>query len=474
MIRSVILLVVALALVVAGAAWLSDRPGTVAIEWQGWLIEMSAGSLALIAVMVVVLAVLVAGIVRLIWQLPGSVRNSLRASRRDRGYRTLTRGMVAAAAGEPDEALRLARRANALLDDPPLTMLLSAQAAQLKGEEEAAHNYFLEMLERPDMAFLGLRGLLMQAQRRGDKAAALEYARRAYELQSGSSWVLSTLFDLRVERREWSEALAILDEAARHRVEMPDIGDRMRAAVLLGCSGEAEEAGRQSRARRYSRRAQARVPSFLPAVLRTVELLVRSGSTGRARRMILEAWAETPHPELARVYGEVGTDGDPLKRVLRHEELLAANPEHQESHVALAEAALGAELWGEARNHLGRAAAQDPPARVCRLMAELEERERGDAEKVRSWLLRASSAAPDPAWVCSACGNAWENWAPLCGSCGALGTLDWRPPARALALGSGAVETAADTGAAGANMLPAAQEGGAGQPAPPAVRQPPT
>lgn len=472
MIRSVILLVVALALVVAGAAWLSERPGTVAIEWQGWLIEMSAGSLALIGVMVVVLAVLVAGIVRLIWQLPGSVRNSLRASRRDRGYRTLTRGMVAAAAGEPDEALRLARRANALLDDPPLTMLLSAQAAQLNGEEEAARNYFLEMLERPDMAFLGLRGLLMQAQRGGDRAAALEYARRAYELQSGSSWVLSTLFDLRVERREWSDALAILDEAARHKVEMPDVGDRMRAAVLLGCSGEAEEAGRQSRALRYARRAQALVPSFLPAVLRTVELLVRSGSTGRASRMILEAWAETPHPELARVYGEVGTGGDPLKRVLRHEELLAANPEHQESHVALADAALGAELWGEARNHLGRAAAQDPPARVCRLMAELEERERGDAEKVRSWLLRASSAAPDPAWVCGDCGNAWENWAPLCGSCGALGTLDWRPPARALALGSDAVDTG--DAAAGANMLPAAQEGDAGQPAPPAAGQPRT
>ena len=463
MIRFVILLVVALALVVAGAAWLSERPGTVAIEWQGWLVEMSTGQLALAGLVAAVLVVLAGGIARVVLQLPGSVRESFRAARRKRGYRTLTRGMVAVAAGEPDEALRLARRADALLDDPPLTMLLSAQAAQLNGEEEAARNYFLEMLERPDMAFLGLRGLLMQAQRRGDRAAALEYARRAYELQSGSSWVLSTLFELRVERREWSEALAILDEADRHKVEMADVGDRTRAAVLLGCSGEAEQADRLSRALRYARRAQGLEPAFLPAVLRTVELLVRSGSAGRAGRMILEAWARTPHPELARVYGEIGAGGDPLKRVLRHEELLAANPDHQESHLAVAESALGASLWGEARAHLGAAAAEDPPARVCRLMAELEERERGDAEKMRSWLLRASSAAPDPAWVCGDCGNAWESWTPLCGSCGAVGRLDWRPPARALALARDAAETGGP-GGGGTGMLPGAGERGAGPP----------
>ncbi len=431
MIGAALLLVAALAAVVAGAAWFGARPGHVAIEWQGWLVEMSAGRFALLAALAVASAVAAAGALRGLWRVPETVRERLRAARRERGYRALTRGMVAVAAGEPAEALKLSRRADALLDDPPLTMLLSAQAAQLNGDEAAARNYFLEMLERPETAFLGLRGMLMQAQRDGDRTAALEYARKAYDLRSGTSWVLSTLLDLRVERGEWPEALALLDEAARRRIDLPNAGERVRAAVLLGCSDEAEEAGRPSRALRYARLAHAHAPDFLPAILRTVELLVRSGNAGRAGRIAREAWPATPHPELARVFGDVGSDGDPLKRVLRHEELLEANPEHEESHVALAESALAAKLWGEARNHLGRAAGDDPPARVCRLMAELEERERGDAEKVRSWLLRASSAAPDPAWVCSDCGNVGDRWTPLCGNCGALGTLEWRPPARA-------------------------------------------
>lgn len=436
MIRLALLLLAGLSVVVAGSAWLGARPGEVSITWQGWLVEMSTGRFALAAAAAVVAAMIAAAAARAVWRVPRMVREGRRASRRDRGYRALTQGMVAVAAGDPGEALRLARRADALLDEPPLTMLLSAQAAQLNGEDEAARDYFREMLKRPEMAFLGLRGLLVQAERDGDRAAALEYARRAYELQAGSSWVLSTLFDLRVERGEWAEALVVLDEAARRRVDLPAAAGPARATVLLGCSMEAGAAGRHSRALRYARRAQALDPLFVPATLRVVELLVGGGRGGRAARVVREAWARTPHPELARAFGGLGGGGDALGRVRRQEGLLAANPDHDESHIALAEAALAAGLWGEARNHLGRVAGGSPPARVCRLMAELEEREHGDIEGARRWLVKASSAAPDPAWVCGDCGDARERWTPVCGGCGGLGTRGWRPPPHALAPGA--------------------------------------
>ncbi len=60
-----------------------------------------------------------------------------------------------------------------LLAEPPLTLLLSAQAAQLNGDEQAARRYFTAMLDRAETEFLGLRGLVMQALRGGDEAAAL-------------------------------------------------------------------------------------------------------------------------------------------------------------------------------------------------------------------------------------------------------------------------------------------------------------
>ena len=64
-------------------------------------------------------------------------------------------------------------KADGLLNEPPLTMLLSAQAAQLNGDDGAATGYFEAMLERKETEFLGLRGLLNHALKRDDRVKAL-------------------------------------------------------------------------------------------------------------------------------------------------------------------------------------------------------------------------------------------------------------------------------------------------------------
>jgi HemY protein len=255
--------------------------------------------------------------------------------------------------------------------------------------------------------------------------------------------VLITMFDLQVAEGRWRAALATLEEAVKRRALSADVARDRRATVLLGCSADAEAAGDLSDALRFARRANTLAPDFLPAVLRVVDIMVRTGKARPASRIIHNAWARTPHPSLARIYGEIGETGDPLKRVKRYEKLLSFNPDHPESHIALAEAALDAELWGEARNHLEKAAGDDPPARVCRMMADLEERSGEHPENARSWLLRASAAPPDPAWICSDCGAAWDDWSPVCGDCNALGTQIWEPPARARALGLRLADTEA-------------------------------
>ena len=436
MIRFTITIIVALAVVVAAAIWFSDRPGNVSIEWQGWLIEMSVGRFVLATAIILAAALIVIGFLRVIRRAPGRIRESLRTSRRERGYRALTQGMVAVAAGDPDEANRQARRADVLLSEPPLTMLLSAQAAQLNGDEDAASRYFNAMLERPETAFLGVRGLLIQAQKNNDRRGALEYAEKAYRLQPKTPWVLNTMFDLQVAEGRWRAALSTLEETVKRRAVTADAARDRRAAVLLGCSSEAEAGGDVDEALKFARRANTLAPAFLPAVLRTAELLVSAGKTRPATRMIQDAWGRMPHPDLARLYGDMEkANGDSLKRVKRFERLLSFNTDHRESHIALAEAALAAELWGEARNHLEKAASDDPPARVCRMMADLEDRAGDNPDAVRTWLLRASDAPPDAAWICADCGAAWGDWTPVCGNCQSLGTLDWEPPARAPAHG---------------------------------------
>ena len=455
MIRSFFLFALVAAAVLA-AVTLADFPGRVSVDWQGWRIDMSVGILVLMVALVVVAAVVIARFWGAIRRAPGRFLDMRRTSRRERGYKALTQGMVAVAAGDVGEARRWARKADALLDDPPLTMLLSAQAAQLGGEEAAARRYFEAMLEHPDTAFLGVRGLLMQSIKAGDNVEALRLAERAYKLRPETGWVVDQLFELQVESGLWSEANEVIASAIRRKILPASRARRRRAAVLVEHSRVAEAEGDADTAFARAGEAHNLDPTLVPATLALARLYKARDRAAKAERLIEEAWARAPNPELAAMYGKIITDTDPLARVKKFQRLFSFRPDHPESHIALAEVSLAARLWGEARKHLKAAAGASPTARVCRLMAELDENENGDMESSRKWLARATTAAPDEAWVCNDCGAVAGAWTALCGNCGSFGSLAWQAPPRAVRLPSPKAATGSRSAALPAKPGPVA------------------
>ena len=372
---------------------------------------------------------------RSLYRAPGDVGRAVQSGRRRRGYKALTQGMVAVAAGEPDEASRWAKRADTLLDEPPLTMLLSAQAAQLTGDEAAAKRYFTAMLDSDETRFLGLRGLLTQAMRDGDTQAALDYVRQAHALRPRTPWVLTSLFDLSQRCGDLTTAERALKDAARAKALPAAEATRKRAVLLLERAQAAQRGGDTTAAQGLVREAHKLAPDLTPASILLGELLVATGHLRRAEKVLEKAWAAAPHPDLARVYLAARPSGDGIERLKRLGKLTAARSDHPESHLALARAALEAKLWGEARRHLSVAAGPDgldgtPSESVCRLMAELVESEDGDADTARAWLTRAADAPPDPAWVCGSCGAVAPAWSARCGACEAFDGLAWQQPPR--------------------------------------------
>jgi HemY protein len=429
-----VLFIGAATVVVAVALWLAGSEGVVTLSAGDWQIGVPLPVFLFAVLLVAVLAALVYRFWRGMRRAPAATRAFFRRREKEKGYRALTQGMVAVAAGDANEAAKQAKRADALLAEPPLTMLLSAQAAQLNGDETAAKRYFTAMLDSEDTAFLGLRGLLMQAQRDGHDTEALELARRARALQPKTPWVLTTLFDLQVSEKQWREAIETVDQAAKQKAMEPDTARRVKATLMLACSQEAENATNLDEAVSLARKAHSQMPEFLPASIQLATLLADQGKKRAAVKVIEESWAKTPHPALATLYERLESVSDPLKAVQRVEKLANTNRDHPDSHVALAEAMLKAKIWGAARSHLDSAGGDEPSARVCRLMATLEENEAGDMASARTWLLRATYADPDPAWICADCGSAAAGWEPICPRCGALGTLDWKVPPRASVL----------------------------------------
>ena len=105
--------------------------------------------------------------------------------------------------------------AGALSKGAPLGLLLTAQAAQLDGDEKRQTAAYKAMLEHPDTEFSGLRGLFMQAMRKDAHDEAHEYAARAHKLKPKAAWAANALFDLSAQRHEWRGAQTILEQQSR-------------------------------------------------------------------------------------------------------------------------------------------------------------------------------------------------------------------------------------------------------------------
>jgi HemY protein len=430
---------IALGALIWGAVQLADNPGDVVIRWQGYAITTTVGVLLLLVAAVAVLWAFIYHLWRWLRAGPGRFMAGRDARRKERGYQVLTKGLVAVAAGDSKEAQRLGRKAGQLVDNP-LNLLLLAQAAQLGGDEAAAQRHFKAMLDHPETEFLGLRGLIVQATKAGDWNAARDYARRAYALHPETEWVSAALFDLDVRAGDWRAAQKTLESATRSKLVTKMDAPRRRAVVLTERAKAARARGAVGDAVALAREAHKLAPDLIAASAMAAELMALEGKGRAAAKLVEAAWKLAPHPDLARAFAAVVPSETVLARTRRFEQLHQLNPDHGESLLAVAGAALEAALWGEARRHLEQAAARRPSQQVYRMLAAVEERDEGAPEAVRGWLLKAASAPPDAAWLCDSCGAAAAEWSARCDACGGFDSLAWKTPASPGAPGTVATE----------------------------------
>lgn len=440
MARLFLFLVIAVALA-WGVVWVADHPGQMSLVWGGWRIDTSAGVLG---VALIVFAVTVALLYRFwlfLTRAPGRIGQAFKERRSQKGYKALTKGMVAVAAGDAEEAKRQVGKADSLLNEPPLTLLLKAQAAQLDGDERAAETFFTAMLNDAEMEFLGLRGLLNQAMKRGDDPAALELAHRAQTLNPKSAWLAETVFQLEARVGSWLGA----DEALKRVGKLTDLSSRAvchrRAVVLLGQSVEIQKKGDLDDAIKLAQKALHEDSELGVASAHLARLLMADDNARKAKDVIEKAWALQPHPDLMALYFEAANAADGLQKFTAAQALLSLKPNASYSHIAMAAAALEAQLWGQARTHLEAAlemaqqTGSGAQRTIMTLMARLEEEDRGDKDAGRTWLARAAAAPSDPAWVCAHCGHVDPQWAPHCPKCREFDTLAWGTPPGATAQG---------------------------------------
>lgn len=425
MIRVLLYVLVLIALAVA-EVWLVERPGEIVLTWQGHRVTTSLVVGATVLIVAGVTLVLFWRLLRILLGLPTQFSSSSRARRRDRGYAALSRGMIAVGEGDVRVARQSAAEAQRFLGNEPLALLLKAQTAQLSDDREQAEATFRQMTQRKDTRLLGLRGLHMEAQRRGDADRAHELASTAHEI-AALPWTAKAVVEHRTARADWESALATLQKSTTAKALDSKTRER-HLAVLETAVGLEKEESAPDAALRLARSALKREPRLVPAIALAARVLVRKGAARKAAKLIETAWRDTQHPDLAAIYMGPRTGETNTGRLARAQALARLAPGASESRMAIAQAAVAAGDFKTARESMLPLveAAERPSVRMCLIMADLERAEHGASGYVTEWLARASRAPHDPAWVAD--GVVSDHWLPASPVTGRLDAFVWQRP----------------------------------------------
>ncbi|MFK0686092.1 heme biosynthesis protein HemY [Ochrobactrum sp. BD67] len=415
-----------------GFAWLADRPGEIDVTFAGNhynvpLITAVAGIVALVAATLILW-----WLVKSIIQSPYTLRRHFRARKRDRGYQSLSTGLIAAGAGDAEAARRMTKQAGKLLssDQEPLIKLLEAQTAMLEGRTEDARRGFEAMVEDPETRLLGLRGLYIEAQRVGARDAARHYAAEAAGQAPQLEWASSAMMGQLCAEGDWDAALKLVDARKQALAHGKDVVKKERAALLTAKAMAIVDVD-HAQAKALALEANKLAPDLVPAAVVAARALFADGDVRKGSKILEAAWKRFPQPDIASTYVYARSGDTAQDRLKRAKHLVSLRSNTAEGSLVLARAAYEAGDYRFARDNAEQVLRASPRESAYLLLADIEEAETGDQGKVREWLARAVKAPRDPAWTAD--GYVSEQWAPVSPVTGRLNSFEWKVPVVELA-----------------------------------------
>lgn len=396
----IVFYIVGLALLVAAAVWLANDPGTLSLEWRGWRIDSSASVLLAVMVALVLLAAL---LLRGLAVLTGALK-TFKAARRERrfnrGLASLADGFAAVQSRQTTAARRFSKEASNLLSANPAVLMLRKETAELAGDAKEMKETATALLERPQTELSGLRSLAVKAAADGDSVGALGYAKRALGRKDAPAWAIEMALDLSIAAGFWRDAVALMDTRIARDTFAHEDHRRIQTRLLLQQAQADLKNGESQNAASLAKRAIDLGGAPVAATAAYARAMAAQGKGRKAAHLVEKMWGTTPHADLAAAYRVLIPGETALEWARRVDNLARIDADHPETRLAVAEASLDAQLWGQARNRLMPLTEEgvdaDIRARAARILADIEHRERGDSEKAAEWLRIALDARREP------------------------------------------------------------------------------
>ncbi|MCE2927458.1 MAG: hypothetical protein LW823_07455 [Rickettsiales bacterium] len=410
----------------AGAAWVADHPGHVTMHWSGYRIDTSIAFLIAIFALGIFIFAYLYILARALVLMPVNFSRRRQVSCYQQGLSELTYSVAALAASDIKNAQSHTQKAEKLLGQTPLTLLLSAQIARLQGDDTKTQALLTKMLEHKETEYLAAQSLSEAASRQELFSKAVPLAERARKVNPRDKHPALQLIALHLKLEEWQQATQAITAAYRSGALLRSEKKRYLGLAALQQGRKALDAAQLDTASACAKIALSYLPEFVPSIQLSARTSIALGKGEQAIKLIFSHWKSAAHPELAAIL-RLAMAKEPEARQLKlAEKLVSLLPEHPESQLALAETAIKHKAWAKARQALRAALSKQESMRACKLMAYVEQGEFADSSAAGRWLTRSSEAQPDAAWSCDRCGDRTDSWHTHCSHCGAFDSYVWK------------------------------------------------
>ncbi|MGQ0696917.1 MAG: heme biosynthesis protein HemY [Panacagrimonas sp.] len=379
MIRSWLLVWLALAAGAAVAYYLRADTGYVLIHYRGWSVETSVLALLALVLLGAPLTLYALRALLGLFRLPALLILIGGRRRAERARDSFESGLLKLLEGHWQQAeIELIRRA-ADHRASHLNYLAAARAAQRLGAADRRDHY-LELAARdaPQLAFAtGLTQAELQRER-GEFGLAKATALKLHEAEPLQPYPVELLAECHYARGEWAELHGLLTRTEKLGAPPPErrrellhraLRERLHAAVAEARLDALKQLWQQ-------------VPSGLKndPVLRLeyASGLARLNAHAEASALIASALATQWDADLANLYGQLHA-ADPLGQLASIEQWLNQYGEKPELLITAGRACLANKLWGKARSYLEAVIRVNPsPAAYLELARLAEQTQNGD------------------------------------------------------------------------------------------------
>lgn len=264
------------------AAWLAENPGSVTIYWFDWRIDTSFAFLLLAAMIAAFVIAYGWILLRRLILAPKRLSQARQIKHYRHGLAELTHSVAALATGDTANAEAHTKKAQKLLGPTPLTLLLSAQSARNRGDDEKTRHLLGQMLEHKETEYLAARSLSEAASQQQLFPKALALARRAQALNPQAS---VQVISLHMRLGEWQEAMAAIDKATRRGQLARAQRQRYKGMVHLRQGMDALKQHRNDAALMAAKCVLKELPEFAPALDFAAQAFAAGGNAKKAEKL---------------------------------------------------------------------------------------------------------------------------------------------------------------------------------------------